>query len=343
MKIPCYCELEFLKRFTNDIPKTNPYSNGTSDFDIWRNFKKLIFENSRLTVDNSNKLREWVKEDRKNPLAVILFKKINEINEMLIDEINLETINPHTIFFLTNTQRCEQLEKKHGMLFVSKETQRPNGLKLFNEEIVISINKRNKIKNWDNILKNKLPCNSMIIVDNYLFESKRKIKQNLIKLLSKLLPDELNSVFQLQIITEKPNDPKTIPDFFWKLPKELSKSYKIDLKIIYDTATEAKKHHDRNIITNYLWINSGRGFSIFETVYKEGRGNVEQVSHNTHFFLLAIPRNGIVYDMVNSLKKDYKELEYNPDENHKKYLKEHVMPKEKAGEITNRLLKINAD
>jgi len=326
MKISCFCEIEFLKRFTNNIPDANPYSSN-NDFDIWRNFKKLIFENSRLTIDNKNKLTEWVNDNRENKLAVFLFKKIVEIKEMLIDEFDFETINPHTIFFLADNKKCKKLEEDYGMLFISNETQNENSRIIFGfEQSPIPITKNGKYSNYSFLNTFHHPCNAMIINDSYLLKEKDDTyNENLIAILDFLLPDNLKKdKFQLLILS---GDNKTNIDVnsrYLFIKREINKlrTYPIELKI------ETKEaHHNRDILTNYLRISVGHKFTLFIK---------QKATINDDLTVHSFIGNQSEMEVVNDRKNDYRKLEKDTNNIGSQVV---VIPKEQAGKVTNRLLK----
>ena len=164
----CYCEIDFLRSFVNNIPEADPYGENR-DFDIWRNFKKLIFEYSRLSIDNGNKLDAWVNEERDNKLAMILYKmKLSaKIEEKQFSDIQFETVNPHTVFFLTDAQKCKEMEEDYGMLFICDET-KIDKAKIIFEKKEVSVNKNGVYRNYDFLRKYRHPCNCLIINDMYL-------------------------------------------------------------------------------------------------------------------------------------------------------------------------------
>ena len=348
MKQLIYCELEFLLNFFNSKPVFDfNLCEESREFKEWINYRDfLLDDNSIILLDikitcleqykNNNEMNLFV--NRKNYFNNLIFDQFIEIQKE--PDAFFEKVNPHAIFFLSDITKCKQFEEDYGMLFISNDNIYEFTEKIFGfKEELIFFNPDNKsILNWDFISKYKSPCNSMVIVDNYIFEKNTDI--NLKPLILKLLPGKsLGKLkFHIYIITMKVKNHRTKKDLYCKILNyfgdELKKNIK--LKIIYDIKTEATKHHDRNIITNYLWINSGVGFTIFERDYCHQKINVF-----THFTLFAIPKNQTIRKVIESLKKLYNSLEESPDDDRKKYLEEHVIPSNQSGIITNRLLKNN--
>jgi len=339
MKISCFCEIEFLKRFTNNIPDANPYS-GNNDFDIWRNYKKMIFENSKLTIDNKNKLTEWVNDNRENILAFLLFKKIVGIEEKLIDEIDFENINPHTVFFLADTKKCEKLGEDYGMLFVSNEMKNEKANILFNTGSVEIEKDKDDYKNWKDLANQKYfihPCNSIIITDNYIVKNEKHYKDNLFALINVILPKSLNKLpFQITIIADeylseekKKICYESIVNHLKYLKEERGYRYDIELKIIFQTNNE---NHARNLITNYLRLSPDDSFNWFE----ENREHNKRFRNDYHLRItsnLKLSYSTIFNDSgYKKIKEQYKKY----DNNKTKYLETPILQNKE--EVKNRLL-----
>jgi hypothetical protein len=96
----------------------------------------------------------------------------------------------------------------------------------------------------------------MLVSDEYLCKDKNP-QDNIYVALEHLLPKNLEIDFHLTIFT---GDLSQFDAIEAKL-KEL-RNYSIFLTIIQ--VTKANPIHDRNIITNYFWINSGHGFHLFQ-------------------------------------------------------------------------------
>lgn len=100
--------------------------------------------------------------------------------------------------------------------------------------------------------------NAAIILDQYLFEPPERWMKHLLPILDNLLPKELfNMEYQLSMIIN-PNDNTVEPefnDFREKLDK--LRSYPITFNAYISHA-----FHDREILTNYHYIDSGHGFTL---------------------------------------------------------------------------------
>lgn len=331
-----YCELEFLIRFVDERPIVkNPFEE-SEEIVLWKKYANLFLNDSDLFINESKETliklynsNEFVKLILKNSTREIKcgqFEKLEKEPESFFDDIN-----PHAVFFFNDATKCKEMEEDYGMMFISNETIIENAKFLFQEGLISISKKENHLKNWDFVSKYKHPCNSLIIVDNYILKDEKKIEKNLILLLKELLPTRLKKEFQLVIITDN-NQTNIIKDryeFLLKQLKSMDKPYKIVLKII----TQAIDNHDRNLLTNYLWINSGCGFSIFN--YDKDFRQLK-IAANTHFSLYAVASKASVRSVIKSLKEQYIKIEKNGINGPNRIV---VMPETESGKITSRLLK----
>lgn len=127
---------------------------------------------------------------------------------------------------------------------------------------LLPVSKRRRIPDsWNFLIDFKHPCNSMVLTDNYLFDyNSEEMNKNLISFLKKLLPNNLSIPFHLTIIGK--DTKKNIDIAAKKIEIETALkavfNYEIYITIIPEPI------HDRNIFTNYMWIYSGIGLSIFK-------------------------------------------------------------------------------
>lgn len=127
------------------------------------------------------------------------------------------------------------------------------------------------INSWNDLNGLVIPCNSVLICDNYLFSYEASFEDNFSKLINEFLPPNKKIEFHLVIITsvfygyDKIRKTNTIG---------LDKIYKRILSIldskgynnIITTLVEATIHdtHDRHIYTNYQVLKSGHSFNYFK-------------------------------------------------------------------------------
>lgn len=305
-----YCEIDFLRNFFSNRPDFKV--EGSSNYDIWDNYKKLFFANCLLTLDCERKYKELLIE--KNELFIILNKRWDggsvNIRFNKIDFATFQNESIDELFFLTDTKKCKELEDDYGMIFISNDILTEKAYILFNQATVPIEKKGNIFTDWNFMDKYIHPCNSMIIADNYLLKNNKELKNNLLTLLDKFLPQKLNKLdFHLTIIT---GDGRTVIDvvsYYKYLKTELQKmrnTYNINLKII----GKSVDNHDRNIITNYLHIHSGFGFTLFKkSGYPPNERNI--VLANTTISINSSICRDDAKIMVSSLKKQYKNIDSN--------------------------------
>jgi len=113
-------------------------------------------------------------------------------------------------------------------------------------------------RDWSFLKKYKIPCNSIIITDNYLFSNDIRL-ENTISILKNLMPTRLSINFHLTIIGFDPTKHfKNISDSYNDLVEKLSDfPYPIKLTIIRED------HHGRLIHTNYTRFLTEKGFALF--------------------------------------------------------------------------------
>ncbi|MDS1032819.1 hypothetical protein RDV77_09390 [Porphyromonadaceae sp. NP-X] len=306
-KLQIYCELDFLHKFFSDKPDFK--IDDSTKFEKWNNYLKLFLKDCSLILNNKQKYEKFVAE--KNELFLILNKRCDggeiniEFNENVSDTIQNEKIDQ--LFFLTDTNTCKKLEDDYGMFFISNETLEDKANILFIQSTIPIEKKESQYKDWNFLEKYAQPCNAMIIADNYILKNENDIRFNLIILLDKLLPKKLNKIdFVLTIIT---GDGKSVVDLKSRYElirselQKLERPYKINIKII----GKSEYNHDRNLITNYLHINSGFGFTLFRK--KDFSKNAKNtVLANTTVSINSIVGNNEEKEVVESLKKQYEKI-----------------------------------
>jgi len=155
----------------------------------------------------------------------------------------------------------------------------------------------------------------MIIADNYVLKDAGLIEENLIEFLKRIMPQKLKKqVFQLTIIIEEneiPNIENRHKSIIQKLKEFLN--YEVDLTLL---ATSKNNLHDRNILTNYMVINSGYGFTLFKNskVKQNTTLRFEPITYlrsksTGYFEQIEIPKNqNYTLETYNSLKNQFSQI-----------------------------------
>lgn len=108
------------------------------------------------------------------------------------------------------------------------------------------------------------PTNSMLIIDNYIF--KGEYKSNLHKILDILLPASLKIDFHLTVfyIESRPGSEEYLKTQVQRLRPKLNVVFEF-IKTAKDVNNGFKtEFHDRAILTNNTWIDSGSGFNLLK-------------------------------------------------------------------------------
>lgn len=115
------------------------------------------------------------------------------------------------------------------------------------------------MRDWSILNSYRIPCNSIILTDNYLLSNDENL-ENTISILKSLMPQKLSIDFHLTIIGyDAKKHFKKIEDSYSMLLKELSTfPYKVILTIIRED------HHARLIHTNYTRLFTEKGFALFK-------------------------------------------------------------------------------
>lgn len=113
------------------------------------------------------------------------------------------------------------------------------------------------MRDWSFLNTYRIPCNSIVITDNYLLSNDANL-ENTISILKNLMPRSLSIDFNLTIIGYNSKDNKGINDYHLKIENALSElPYNVILTIIREN------HHGRSIHTNYTRFLTEKGFALF--------------------------------------------------------------------------------
>lgn len=144
------------------------------------------------------------------------------------------------------------------------------------------------ISSWRDVFAtiNVVPINAAIIIDNYLLSSNfDRRRTSLYNLIQAIVPKGLTIPFQLTIfLYNKSGELKK-----GKMEQVISEIHdlklgsKIEVSIVSHTSGDVT--HDRNILTNYHLITSGRGFGVIDSrgVKQNAQGEVKSTFHNINF------------------------------------------------------------
>jgi len=270
-KFTIYCEIAFLEKLYDEIeqPLADLLSQSQSVHNICSLYE-LIHEHSDLLIDIDDK--EFINRatnkthEHFNPNLKKLFKDgqikaflYPDIFERIQNEADyfVTTKDYQALYFLSKTPtQCAELCNNHGYIFISKDEIDDKIPFLFNFDVQ-NIVKNKQPNSWNFLQRYRHPFNAMVIADNYILN--RRYDENLFAVLQNLMPQTLNNqLFHLTIIVDiganiSKVQRQSINDFL-----ENGFDYEINLTILKTSSI-----HDRNILTNYIWISSPYGFELF--------------------------------------------------------------------------------
>ncbi len=128
---------------------------------------------------------------------------------------------------------------------------------------------KGKFSAWTELFDSKdmHPINSAVIIDNYLFNDYQVYRSdNLLKILTSLIPRDLSIPFHLTLLYEN-NEVKYKQERVVNIIKDLKgfivRELGIDIEIGIIAFIGEQQFHHRAILTNNYFISSDRGFNIF--------------------------------------------------------------------------------
>lgn len=276
-----YCSYNFLKNFCSGNPE--PF--------LISRLQEFLFDpriNLFYDFKESETDEVWSDRDGTEPPSSLssLYSRIkgkhNRFEYNSLDDF-IKASNFNTIILCDNNDDyCKSLSNQYGIIVVNHKMADDS---FFDRMLNIQgdyITKCPQYCSWDKILPKSITnCNSLIIIDNYIFKS---IDNDLIPILEKIIPKTLNDclcIFHIAIFCNmkkyddtKLSDKKNIENrqnIIDEVKKKIEEKYPDKVSFtIYDT----DKFHDRYIITNNYFLMSGAGFTLFQK-------NKNEVDNNT--------------------------------------------------------------
>ena len=283
------CSIRCDKDFLSQISKKKP---GIYDDYVnrWKSIFDLLKNSTDLQFDISTKeFLELLQTDKE--LYTILWKSNDRI-EFNDDKNNIfNTDNCFPIFLIgQENTKVKRDSENFGILslsyddFIKKDD-------LF-QEIKIPVQKSKTIS-WTSIPKH--PCNSLVIIDNYVLKKK---DDNLYEILNQILPMHLaeNMSFQLSIFAQNLTEDNiaAIKTYLRKTRPKLSVEYSFHQL----TPTD---YHDRRILTNYIFISCEGGFDLVKK--DDYKRQVAQKSTDIHCYYYRLRENESVNIFLTDIRK----------------------------------------
>ncbi len=275
-----YCSSEFFKEILKSIKISNPH--------------KIAYEIMRKLCDIYIDLPKTELKDlyRSNEYFMKLIKKENIDFIFCADFLNNDFTNVSTDVYFVNERQIRELKdkrKKYGCLLVENSGDIHILERLSYKQyrpFCLAPKKEGCATSWTEVFDDfsLLPINAAVITDNYIFSSnfsKRKEK-SLYSIIKSLIPDDLETDFHLTIFfnngngqLSKQNANQIISDIHSAVRSSI-------LKVQIVAHTNSFNTHDREILTNYCYINSGTGFNVVDNkgVKQLAKGEIKSVFHH---------------------------------------------------------------
>lgn len=278
-KFTCYISLEFLESLFQQKPVFD--DENISKYQLWLDFYQMLRHHCELLFNctsdecynlakKKNEIGKFItfiiKASQRNCSEVHctpdVFQQINEDEEFFTD-----LANPNSIFlFNRESSYCNSIEQDYGYIAINADQVFEKVPFLMNWGHKV-LHKDENISSWDFLKSFKHPCNSLIINDSYIFaKGLDRVRENLIEILKAIIPEnEMEIDFHLTIITLR-DDRTGLPnqDYYAKIMEILNEEIDDHRFDESNFSIIIRKIHNRNILTNYLWINSDHGFTVFE-------------------------------------------------------------------------------
>lgn len=269
-----YCEKNFLEHCIKTIAGWKFCEQNFEELSLWMCIKSLIFSPDivlHLDISDDDLPQSDGTKSKKDfsawAIELAQMQSEQKIHLKLGDFVTPETINKSdnkqlTAYYLTccDCETCQKCMDECGVLAIC-----PENLKDFTSILYdngMAINRKGKAE-WKKIINcSPCLCNSLILVDNYIFNDFKLLDDNLKQILDALLPERLDIPFHIAICSEMGN--KSEQDCLIKVDN-LIKNIRPNLIVKIDILKcSTSDFHDRIIITNNIYISCGSGFEILK-------------------------------------------------------------------------------
>jgi len=187
-----------------------------------------------------------------------------------LDESLLQDNFLNAIFFLCESKEaCEEAMQEYGVIVICLENINEFKHLIFEHGVAF---RREEVSSWKDGLsdsKGKFPCNSLIVVDNYILNKEKVIDENLIQIFDLLIPQKLNKSLDFQITIfallddgSKSCNAKDRHAYVEGVLKQIRPEMKFSITIIKNAKD---KFHDRTIVSSNFYIGCAGGFDLFKS------------------------------------------------------------------------------
>lgn len=294
-----YCELEFLKSLISklDVASSGLDNSYIVDKEMSSNLRNLLLSPDvklylNITYDEYEKLLCEINKKRLKAAKKGEEPELSAFESLLIDmDIKQQENTSHlhfnsqkikfdesllignylnAIFFCCEPKdACQQAMQKYGIIVACIEMIDDLQYLLFDHGSAL---RKSEESDWKTCLSTDkviVPCNSLIIIDNYLLNDSSVMEENLPPLFDAILPKDLNETvtFEIAIFTTLENDRGTPFNVCGRYNKVMEILHKVRPNIVFSLSIlkcSKDKFHDRNIVSGNIFIGSGGGFGLFK-------------------------------------------------------------------------------
>lgn len=273
-RIQTYCQVNFLEKFFDQIPQITISEKilGNEIMPPFEEMSSLIYSNTNLSVDDQTKILDLA--EKGNPFFKKLIKSSTTGGSIIIDckelfinllkNLQIASSTPFNSLHLYSDLHAVLLKSQLGFCIFTNDTWM-NLLHYLSVKLIYKVDKNNDLnqfQGWNLLKEINLPINAAIIADNYILDKPENYKFNIFEIIKNLLPEKLEYLdFDLTIITKRDLVQPAVK--FSKINDfiiSLKKKYNVKLTIY---CTPLDKPHDRLIITNYYFLQSGHSLDYF--------------------------------------------------------------------------------
>ena len=262
-KRQCLIELGFLEGYSKLLPTiTMPDENIMEAIATWANLNSFISRSS-LTLDctpaqfnagaqNDPNLKQLWKKNAGGECSIDFHgSKFNNIEDLLKQK---------PLCVLLTEDDKTNICSDYGIININLSNFSKKALYFKDNGVAV---KMGDLWDWEKIRSvASEAANALLIVDNYIFKGDEK--SNLYKILDIILPKSLKVDFHLTVfyIESRPGSEDNLKNAIKRIRPNLNVVFEF-IKTTKDVNNGFKTDfHDRAILTNNLWIDSGAGFNL---------------------------------------------------------------------------------
>lgn len=263
-----YCRSEILEEIVL-------YKDEIKSYDL---IYSIMDKHSDVIVDLSKE--EFEKQINENIIYKQFVKKAVgqfDHHKPFFDKISDEDFGqfPTEIFILNDNELDAKNVREVSGCFVISYSE-INLLDSLNMPLGYSFSKKlsakNNFQSWTDILqaKSMAPCNSAVLIDNFLYDKPGKYDsfkiENIFKIICAIIPKSLETTFHLTLVIDNREfvfKKENATFLITELKSEVKTKIGVDIEIGVITHSLNDEIHQRAIITNHHYLWSDKGFSVF--------------------------------------------------------------------------------